>query len=85
MSQIGTIDCGYLAMIQGQMDVLWTDPMQNVDLIADVESARAVLTNQRVNMTEILGRKEPYRLSGCRSAMLQLLTVVMTVTSLVRM
>lgn len=58
MSQIGTIDCGYLATIQGMMDALWTDPMQNVDLIADVESARAVLANQRVNMSELLGRKK---------------------------
>jgi hypothetical protein len=45
-------------MIQGQMDALWTDPMANIDLIADVESAKAVLTNQSVNMTELLGRKK---------------------------
>lgn len=58
MSQIGTVDCGYLAMVQGQMDVLWTDPIANVDLIADVETAKAVLANQSVNFSDITGKKK---------------------------
>jgi hypothetical protein len=58
MSQIGQIDCGYLAMVQGQMDILWTDPIANIDLISDVEIAKAVLGNQSVNFTEILGKKK---------------------------
>lgn len=58
MSVIGSIDCGYLATIQAMMDRIWVDPIQNIDLIADVESARAVLENQQVNFTEITGRKK---------------------------
>lgn len=58
MSVIGSIDCGYLAMVQGQMDRIWTDPIQNVDLMADVEVAKAVLQNQSVNFTDITGRKK---------------------------
>jgi len=58
MSEIAQIDCGYLATIQAMMDRIWTDPIQNIDLIADAESARAVLENQQVNFTEIQGRKK---------------------------
>jgi hypothetical protein len=58
MSEIGGIDCGYLAIIQAQQDRIWADPMSNVDLIADVESAKAVLENQQVTFTEITGSKK---------------------------
>jgi len=58
MSQIATIDCGYLATIQGMADALWTDPIQKIDYEADVESAKAVLENQSVNFTEITGSKK---------------------------
>jgi len=58
MSEIGHIDCGYLATIQATMDRIWTDPMANIDLIADVEAAKAVLENQQVNFSEITGRKK---------------------------
>jgi len=58
MSEIGHIDCGYLATIQAMMDRIWTDPIANIDLIADVESAKAVLENQQVNFSEITGRKK---------------------------
>lgn len=58
MSQIAEIDCGYLAIIQAMADRIWVDPIANIDVIADVESAKAVLENQRVNFTEITGRKK---------------------------
>lgn len=47
------VDCGYLAKIQAMASRIWSDPMQNIDLIADVESARAVLENQSVSFGEI--------------------------------
>lgn len=53
MSQIATIDCGYLATIQAMADELWIDPLKNIDLIADAESARAVLENQQVKLGEL--------------------------------
>jgi hypothetical protein len=58
MSQIGSIDCGFLAMYQGMLDKHWTDPQTNVDNVGDVESAKAVLENQQVKMTEITGKKK---------------------------
>jgi hypothetical protein len=58
MSEIGHIDCGYLATIQAKQERIWTDPIQKIDLIADTESAKAVLENQQVNFTEILGKKK---------------------------
>jgi hypothetical protein len=58
MSQIGSIDCGFLAMYQGMLDKHWTDPQTNVDNVGDVESAKAVLENQQVRMTEITGKKK---------------------------
>ena len=58
MSQIGSIDCGFLAMYQGMLDKHWTDPRTNVDNVGDVESAKAVLENQQVRMTEITGKKK---------------------------
>ena len=48
MSEIAQIDCGYLATLQAMMDRIWTDPIANIDLIGDVESAKAVLENQQV-------------------------------------
>lgn len=53
MSQIATIDCGYLATVQAMADELWIDPIKNIDLIADAESARAVLENQQVKLGEL--------------------------------
>jgi len=58
MSEIFDVDCGYLATIQAMADRLWTDPIQNIDYIADVEAAKAVLENQSVNFTELQGRKK---------------------------
>ena len=58
MSEIAQIDCGYLATLQAMMDRIWTDPIANIDLIGDVESAKAVLENQQVNFSEITGRKK---------------------------
>lgn len=53
MSDIATIDCGYLAVVQGMLEDNWTDPITNNDLIADVNVAKAVLENQQVKMTEL--------------------------------
>lgn len=53
MSEIAQIDCGYLATIQAMADDIWTDPVKNNDLIADVQSALAVLENQSVNFREV--------------------------------
>jgi hypothetical protein len=39
-------------------DRLWVDPIKNIDLIADVEAAKAVLENQQVQMTELTGQKK---------------------------
>jgi hypothetical protein len=58
MSEIGHIDCGYLPTIQAMMDRIWADPIANIDLIADVEAAKAVLENQQVKFSEITGRKK---------------------------
>lgn len=58
MSVIGSIDCGFLATYQGMLDQHWTDPITNIDLIADVESAKAVLENQQVNVSVITGKKK---------------------------
>lgn len=58
MSVIGSVDCGYLATLQAMMDEIWTDPIANIDLIADAESAKAVLENQQVNFREITGKKD---------------------------
>lgn len=57
MSEIFDVDCGYLATIQAMSDDIWTDPMENIDVIADVEAAKAVLENQQVKFTEITGTK----------------------------
>jgi len=51
------ISCGYLHTIQRMADDIWTDPMKNNDLIAEVEVVKAVLENQSVNMTELTGTK----------------------------
>lgn len=53
MSQIATVDCGYLATIQAMADELWIDPIKNIDLIADAESAKAVLENQQVKLGDL--------------------------------
>jgi hypothetical protein len=58
MSEIGHVDCGYLAMVQAKEDQIWVDPIQKVDLQADVESAKALLENQQVKFTEITGKKK---------------------------
>ena len=58
MSEIFDVDCGYLATIQAMSDEIWTDPMENIDVIADVEAAKAVLENQQVKFTEITGQKK---------------------------
>jgi len=58
MSEIFSVDCGYLATVQAMADELWMDPIKNIDLIADAESAKAVLENQSVNFSEITGSKK---------------------------
>lgn len=51
------ISCGYLHTIQRMADDIWTDPMKNNDLIAEVVTVNAVLQNQSVNFKEIEGTK----------------------------
>lgn len=51
------ISCGYLHTIQRMADDIWADPMKNNDLIAMVETTKAVMQNQSVNFTEITGTK----------------------------
>ena len=58
MSQIGTIDCGFIADVQVKAAEKWVDPMYRIDYEADVETVKAVLENQRVRMNELLGRKK---------------------------
>lgn len=58
MSTIGTVDCGFLATYQGMAAKMWADPIANIDLIGDVEAAKAVLENQQISMTELTGRKQ---------------------------
>ena len=58
MSTIGTVDCGFLATYQGKAAQMWTDPIANIDLIGDVEAAKAVLENQQISMTELTGKKK---------------------------
>jgi hypothetical protein len=47
------ITCGYLNTIQKMADDVWTDPMKNNDLIADVITANAVLSNQAIKLEEL--------------------------------
>jgi hypothetical protein len=63
MSVIASIDCGYLATVQAMADELWTDPIKNIDLIASVESARAVLENQRVNFVDLQSKTKEKKVS----------------------
>lgn len=51
------ITCGYLHTIQRMADDIWTDPMKNNDVIAEVVTPRAVLENQSVNFTDITNGK----------------------------
>lgn len=54
MSQIGTIDCGYLATVQLMAADRWLNSGNKKDYIADVESAKALLENQGgVNLVEL--------------------------------
>lgn len=52
MSDIATIDCGYLAVVQAMLEDKWTDPKQRDNYIADVQTGLAVLENQAVNIVE---------------------------------
>jgi len=58
MSQIGTIDCGFLAAYQGQLSEHWSKPQTDVDLEPNAEAAKAVLEGYTPNMTEITGKKK---------------------------
>ena len=51
------ISCGYLHTIQRMADDIWADPMKNNDLIAAVETTRAVMENQTVSFGELTGTK----------------------------
>jgi hypothetical protein len=53
MSEISHVDCGYLSVVQAMLEDKWTDPKQRDNYIADVEVAKAVLTNQQVNLIEL--------------------------------
>lgn len=53
MSEIAHIDCGYLATVQAKADERWLDPIKNIDMVADVNAAKAVLENQSVKLGEI--------------------------------
>lgn len=53
MSEIGQIDCGWLATVQLFADKQWTDPIKNLDLKADVGAAKAVMENQAVRFEEL--------------------------------
>lgn len=54
MSQISTIDCGYLATIQLMAADRWLNAGNKKDYIANVESAKALLENQTgVNLVEL--------------------------------
>jgi hypothetical protein len=63
MSEIASIDCGYLATVQAMADELWTDPIKNIDFIASAESARAVLENQQVNLAPLQSTTKNYTVS----------------------
>lgn len=52
MSDIATIDCGYLAVVQAMLEDKWNDPIQRNNYIADVQTGVAVLENQAVNIVE---------------------------------
>jgi hypothetical protein len=58
MSEIAHIDCGWLATVQAFADRQWTDPIKNIDLKADVGTAKAVQENQSVRFEELTGRKK---------------------------
>lgn len=53
------ISCGYLSTVQAKADEIFADPVSNNDAIADVESARAVLEQQKgvIKMPSITGTK----------------------------
>lgn len=53
MSDIATIDCGYLAVVQAMLEDKWTDPKVNDNYIANADVAKAVLENQAVNFAEL--------------------------------
>lgn len=54
MSQISTVDCGYLAVVQAMAADRWLNAGNKKDYIANVESAKAVLENQGgVNLVEL--------------------------------
>lgn len=53
MSVIATIDCGYLATVQAMAAEKWTNPIQQIDFIAQADAAKAVLENQRVRFEEL--------------------------------
>lgn len=59
MSAVGTIDCGYLAMVQATADAIFADPIANADYKASADSAKAILANQRVNFSAMtMGNKK---------------------------
>jgi hypothetical protein len=63
MSQIGTIDCGYLSTVQAMQEEIWADPMSNADLVAEAEAAKAVLENQKVNFGVITNTNKNKKVS----------------------
>lgn len=60
MSQIGTLDCGYLTDVMIEADRAWEDPIKNADLKANADSAKAVLENQMVRMVELQNKNKKY-------------------------
>ena len=58
MSQISTVDCGYLAIVQATADQIWQDPIANKDYVATADAAIAVIENQTGTFTEMTGAKD---------------------------
>ncbi len=60
MSEIGNVNCGYLTTVQIDQEEIWNDPIQKIDLIADVNAAKAVLDSQtgQVKFNELQGKKK---------------------------
>jgi hypothetical protein len=63
MSEIAHVDCGFLAVNQSFIEQVWVDPIENVNMVASAESARAVLENQQVKVGPLLDKNKKLTLS----------------------
>lgn len=57
MSEISTVDCGYLAIVQALADEIWANSIAETDHKTYAAAAQAVLANQSVNFVELQGAK----------------------------